>query len=189
MRGKLLHAIHQSVFADDHVILCIHCDGARQCQFTGIRALHAPLCYKPAVRSEVIHPLIMRLEHDDVAIPIAAHAFGFSEISLRHLPGEEKSSLWRKFLHAAGHIDDEKIVLGIERQRTWLVELTRARAARADDFDAGEDGAAQQRGVAYVRFVLTASGKKPKQAQSKRQCEQPMQPQGWLPSPLNRERD
>ncbi len=32
-RRKLLHAIHERVFADDHVVLCIDGDGARQCKF------------------------------------------------------------------------------------------------------------------------------------------------------------
>ena len=72
----------------------------------------------------MIHALIVRFNHYNVALPIAAHAFGFAQIGLGHLPGKHKNALGREFLHAASHIHNEKIVVCVYGHGTRLVELS-----------------------------------------------------------------
>src|ERR1051325_1092589 len=87
----------------------------------------------------MIHPLIMRFEHDDVALAVAAHAFGFAQIGLWHLPGKQKRAHWREFLHPASHVHRIQVVLLIHRHRTRLVQLTESNAPRADDLDPAKE--------------------------------------------------
>jgi hypothetical protein len=56
-------------------------------------------------------------------------------LGLRHLPGKQKNSVCGELLHASRHIDDIQVVRGIDRHRTWFVELPNADAARSDDLD------------------------------------------------------
>jgi hypothetical protein len=71
----------------------------------------------------------MGFEDDDIAEVIAVHTFGFAEISGGHLPIGEVVAVRRKFLHAAGHVDDVEIVVVIEGEGARFIELAEAGAA------------------------------------------------------------
>ena len=52
---------------------------------------------------------VMGFDDHDVALLIAAHAFGLSYVRLRHLPGADENAVRRKLLHPAGHIGHVKL--------------------------------------------------------------------------------
>ena len=81
----------------------------------------------------------MRLNHYNISLLVAAHPFGFAFVGLRHLPGQEEDSVGGKFLNASSHIDDEQVVVRIDRDGAGFVELADADAAPPDDFDVVED--------------------------------------------------
>src|SRR5438270_9640434 len=86
----------------------------------------------------MVHSLIMRFEHNDIAIVVEAHSFRLAQIGLRHLPRKQKFSVPRKFLHPPGHIDHVKIIASIHRQRPRLIELSRARSAPPYNLDSAK---------------------------------------------------
>src|SRR2546429_9654942 len=67
---ELLHAFGQTVFAHENVTVRIHDDRTWKRQLARVRDMCAPLRDQFAVRREVVDPRIMRLEHDDVSLPV-----------------------------------------------------------------------------------------------------------------------
>src|SRR5437016_705951 len=95
----------------------------------------------------MVHALIVRFDHNNVAIAIAAHAFWFSKIGLSHLPGKQISAARRKLLYPASHIDYIEIIVCVQGNRAWLVEFTDTYSARADNADTAEELAGGRRFV------------------------------------------
>src|SRR5262245_45097207 len=112
----------------------------------------------------MIDPRVMWFDHHDMARAVTAHAFRFALVRLWHLPGHEIHAIRRKLLHAAGHIDDVKVIQSIERQRARLVELSERRPARADDLDRAEELALERKLVSR-RGRLATGGNKRKQGE------------------------
>src|ERR1035437_6017008 len=78
-RREALHSVEHAVFTHKHIALRIHRHRARQSELAGISAAFAPLSEQYATRREDVHALIVRLQNDDVAVAVAAHALGFAE--------------------------------------------------------------------------------------------------------------
>src|SRR5947207_11329680 len=81
-----LNPFHDFIFANEDFVVRIDSHRARQNELARIRSAASPLREELSVWREFVHALVMRLYHEDVALGIVAHAFGFAEVRLRHLP-------------------------------------------------------------------------------------------------------
>ena len=145
---ETLHSLGRAVFADQDFIPRVHGHRAGQHELAGVGSAPAPLSHQLACRREMVYTLIMRLDNDNIALAVAAQAFGFAQVGLRHLPGEQEHAVGGEFLHPARHIHNVEIVLQVHRHRARLVELTQADTSGANDLRAAEKPARDGRFVA-----------------------------------------
>src|SRR5688572_7915200 len=136
--AETLDAFNESILADVDVAAGINRDRARKLELGNVGPVFSPLREEFSLGIEVIHARIMRFDHNDVAIAILDHALWFAFVGLRHLPGEEVFPVGRKFLNAAGEIDNVEIVITIDGNGTRLVEFACARSARTDHIYSGK---------------------------------------------------
>ena len=125
-----------------------------QGELAGVGAVRTPLVDELAVGSEMVDALVVGFEDEDVAVLVAAHALGFAEVRLGHLPGKEKGAVRGKLLHPPGHVHHVEVVLEVHGDGARFVQFADADAASADDLDAAEDGAVEG---ALAGIVLRAA--------------------------------
>src|ERR1051325_10691746 len=136
---ELLHPLGFAKLTDENIALPVHHGIAWHVEAAGFDACPAPFAQQLAIGREMIHAIVMRLDDDDVAVPIDGHAFRFTEIRLCHLPEPQKFSVGIEFLNARRHVHDIEIVVAIHGHRTRFGKAAETDPFAADDFDTAEE--------------------------------------------------